>query len=560
MMSDEQQECRRRFRVPLLPRSSEVWTSSLVCSLLVAGFFLASVPFRLMAADAVRPISGNLVICGGGDLPDSVQNAFFALAGGKQAKFVVIPTASESADEPASAMELEPWQSLGAQHISRLHTRDRAQADQESFCAPLREATAVWIGGGDQVRLAEAYLGTAVERELNALLERGGTIGGTSAGAAIMSRVMIAGGNPRPELATGFDLLPGAIVDQHFLARNRATRLWRALDQNPGCFGVGIDEATALVVQGRTMTVVGNSFVTLCWNPSGARPPRTEVLSAGQQIDLVACQQAAIARTQMPFLAVEQVDPSLKNGSLLIIGGGRLPKETIPLFIERAGGPAAPLVVVPGALEENPPDDSEFVELLRAAGASDVSEFHLSDRAACFDPEQLKRLDNARGVWFSGGRQWRLVDAYLDTPVVERFHAVLARGGAIAGSSAGATIQGEYLVRGNPLGNLEMMYEGYERGFGFLRGAAIDQHFTQRNRFADMTALKREFPQLLGLGIDEETAVLVSGREMRVIGANQVAVYDRTEPPAAGEPEYQTLHAGDRYDLSTRQPVDKASE
>ncbi|MDZ4784113.1 MAG: cyanophycinase [Planctomycetia bacterium] len=501
------------------------------------------------AEDAPRAVAGNLVICGGGDLPSEVYGAFFRLAGGKQARIVVIPTASESADEPPSEVAMEPWQSLGAAQVERLHTRDRNVADQEAFIAPLRAATAVWIGGGDQSRLAEAYLGTTVERELAALLARGGTIGGTSAGAAIMSRVMIAGGNPRPEMAAGFDLLPGAIVDQHFLARNRATRLWQALAWNPNCFGVGIDEGTALVVQGRMMTVIGDSFVTFCWNPSSTRPARTETLRAGQQLDLVACQRAALARVAPAFPSAQSVDPSLPGGSLLIIGGGPLPQETIPLFIERAGGPDAPLVVVPGALEGNPPDDSDFVAMLREAGANNVRVFHLAERAQCFDAAQLKLLDDARGVWFSGGRQWRLVDLYLDTPVVDRFHAVLARGGVIAGSSAGATIQGDYLVRGNPLGNLEMMYEGYERGFGFLRGAAIDQHFTERNRFADMTALKQAFPQLLGLGIDEGTALVVEGNGFEVIGAGGVAIYDQSST------ENRTLRAGDRYEFLKQSPT-----
>lgn len=516
---------------------------------------VALVASSAAAIEPGRSIGGNLVIVGGGGLPEPVKNAFFTLSGGSAAKIVVILTASEWADEPVTEEMYSPWKELGAAQVTLLHTRDRAKADDEAFCAPLREATAVWIGGGDQALLADAYLGTRVERELSALLARGGTIGGTSAGAAIMSRVMIADGNPYPKMATGLDLLPGAIVDQHFLARNRSARLWRALRQNPNCFGVGIDEATALVVQGRMMTVAGNSFVTLCFNPSSTRAPRVETLRAGQQIALLACQRAAIARAGEAFPASEVIDPSLENGTLMIIGGGGLPPDTLTTFIERAGGPDAPLVVVPGALEGNPPDDSLFVEMLKMAGAKDVRVFHLADRAACFDPEKLKPLDDARGIWFSGGRQWRLVDLYLDTPVVERFHAVLDRGGVIAGSSAGATIQGDYLVRGNPLGNLEMMYEGYERGFGFLRGAAIDQHFTQRDRFADMTALKAEFPQLLGLGIDEATTVLVSGCELEVIGAGQVAVYDRTTPPASGEPEFRSLRAGDRYDLTARKPI-----
>ena len=103
--------------------------------------------------------------------------------------------------------------------------------------------------------------------------------------------------------------------------------------------------------------------------------------------------------------------------------------------------------------------------------------------------EMLRALKNATGVWFGGGRQWRFVDAYEHTKAYPLLHAVLKRGGVIGGSSAGASIQGDYMARGNPLGNLDIMAAGYERGFGFLPGVAIDQHFAQRNRFADMASL-----------------------------------------------------------------------
>jgi len=105
-----------------------------------------------------------------------------------------------------------------------LHTRSRDKANTTEFVAPLRHATAVWFEGGQQSRLAAAYVGTEVERELYAMSDRGGVIGGTSAGAAIMSRVMVEGGNPEPRMGTGLDLLPGTIVDQHFLVRGHPHR------------------------------------------------------------------------------------------------------------------------------------------------------------------------------------------------------------------------------------------------------------------------------------------------------------------------------------------------
>jgi cyanophycinase-like exopeptidase len=129
----------------------------------------------------------------------------------------------------------------------------------------------------------------------------------------------------------------------------------------------------------------------------------------------------------------------------------------------------------------------------------------------------------------------------------------------IGGSSAGASIQAEYMCRGSPLGNLDIMSEGYERGLGFLPGVAVDQHFTQRNRHKDMTALMKTYPQLLGIGIDESTAIIVTGSVAEVMGKNNVHFYDRNKPVEDGKPDYEKLEAGDRYDLKARKllPVEK---
>ena len=141
---------------------------------------------------------------------------------------------------------------------------------------------------------------------------------------------------------------------------------------------------------------------------------------------------------------------------------------------------------------------------------------------------------------------------------------MLRRGGVIGGTSAGATIQGEYLVRGNPLGNQDMMAEGYEQGFGFLPGVAIDQHFSQRDRFDDMTELRKTHPQLVGIGIDESTALIMSGTTMEVVGQNSVAVYDRGPDASESLPEFEVVKAGRKYDFKQRRlmelaPVESAS-
>jgi cyanophycinase len=144
----------------------------------------AGVGFPWLDPNGIR---GALVICGGGSLPDAVRDRFIELAGGKESRLVVIPTASETAeatiaDPTRQERLLAPWKLKGAAEVQLLHTRSKEKANEDAFVEPLKKATGVWFGGGDQSKIAEAYLGTAVEREIVALLTRGGVVGGTSAG------------------------------------------------------------------------------------------------------------------------------------------------------------------------------------------------------------------------------------------------------------------------------------------------------------------------------------------------------------------------------------------
>jgi cyanophycinase len=136
--------------------------------------------------------------------------------------------------------------------------------------------------------VTDAYLGTAVEKALRALLNRGGVIGGTSAGAAVMSRVMITGGQEKATVGTGFGFLPGAVVDQHALRLSRLNRLLGVLADHPDLAGVAIDEATALVVQGGKWRVMGGSYVVVCRAPAPGRPARLDVFHDGDAGELSA--------------------------------------------------------------------------------------------------------------------------------------------------------------------------------------------------------------------------------------------------------------------------------
>jgi cyanophycinase len=267
----------------------------LVASL--AGLLLGLLPTAVLAepkidTPSLRPTdkagTGTLVIVGGGLLPDTVRERFLELAGGKNGRLVVIPTASELDDHTRIYRSYNYWKAQGLASVCMLHTLDPKEANDPAFVKPLTEATAAWLGGGDQSRLAKAYRGTAVERELRGLLTRGGVVGGTSAGASVMSAVMITGGNPQARVDAGFGLLPYVVIDQHFENRKRQQRLLGVLAQNRNCLGLGIDEQTAVVLCGHTFTVIGKASVAVCSPPSEKEPGRVmKVLKPGEGGDLL---------------------------------------------------------------------------------------------------------------------------------------------------------------------------------------------------------------------------------------------------------------------------------
>ena len=245
-----------------------------------------------------------------------------------------------------------------------------------------------------------------------------------------------------------------------------------------------------------------------------------------------------------------------EKGTLVIVGGGRMGREIVDEFIEKAGGIDAAFVIVPTALQG---EDwgAEYVaeSFLARAGAKDVTVVHTRDVKVADTDDFTAPLRRAKGVWIDGGRQWRLADAYLNTKTYKELHAVLERGGVIGGSSAGATIQGDYLVRGAPEGNQLMMAPGHEIGFGFVRNCAIDQHVIARKRHNDLAPVIVAHPELLGLGIDEGTAVVVQGSRLRVIGASQVLVHHREQMQREDGTGYETLEPGTEYDLAARKPI-----
>ncbi|MDB5348675.1 MAG: cyanophycinase [Schlesneria sp.] len=544
-------------------RSSRWTAQALVGACLLAATWPAAAedvarPKALLAAQLATPVPGTLFICGGGVLTPAIIDKFFELGGGKKARVVLVTTASITAGSPEIEEKYSHWRGREHTSLDFFHAATRIQADDPVFCQKLESATAIWFVGGNQSLLTDAYLGTHAEKMFHAVLRRRGVVGGTSAGAAIMSATMIAGGKTEPVMSTGFGFLPGTIVDQHFRKRNREERLKQALQLHPGHVGIGIDESTALIVRGRSVEVMGESDVTVCLAPTPQRVASEIRLAHGSKDDLIKLSRAAVARSRHEFPVADKQIPEVKEGTLVIVGGGATPREAVDQFLSAAGGKDSPIIVVSNALADEPPEEQKVCGWLKDAGASNVRQVHARDKQELAQADLQTWLKEAKGVWFTGGRQWRLVDAYLDTPIQLLFQDVLHRGGVIGGTSAGATIQGEYLVRGNPLGNEDMMAEGYERGFCFLPGVAIDQHFSQRDRLDDMTELKKIHPQLVGIGIDEATAMIVRGTTLEVVGRNRVSIFDRGQDATDRTGEFEIVTAGQRYDFKNHRRMEQA--
>ncbi len=255
-------------------------------------------------------------------------------------------------------------------------------------------------------------------------------------------------------------------------------------------------------------------------------------------------------------LAGQQATLGPAKGSLIIVGGGGMPKVIFDRFFQAAGGRDAKLGVVPTAGSGAEYDEStSSVKMFKKAGATNVHLLHTRDPKVPDSDKFVDVLSDARAVWFGGGRQWRLADVYLGTKTEAAFHDVLKRGGVIGGSSAGATIQGSYLVRGAPEGNHIMMSPGHEKGFGFVRNCAIDQHLLVRKRENDMLPVIRKHPHLLGIGIDESTALFVCGNSAEVIGKSKVLFYDIALEGTVGEKFYTTLAPGECFDLKSRRKL-----
>jgi cyanophycinase len=256
-------------------------------------------------------------------------------------------------------------------------------------------------------------------------------------------------------------------------------------------------------------------------------------------------------------------DESRRRGCLIIIGGGEDKKGDRVILREVARHVRGGKLVIATVASHQP--EGYFEDYKNGFEGMDVGELvelYVEERAKAGDREKLSVLDDAAGVFFSGGDQLRITSQIGDTGIEAKVRAIFERGGVVAGTSAGASVMSEtMLVKGTSDLNMAP-------GMGLIRDVIIDQHFAERGRFGRLLGAVAHNPRVLGLGIDEDTAAVVEGDEFRVIGSGAVYVVDGTDVTYCNVAEARAesalsmhdvrvhvLSSGDGFDLKRRRPI-----
>ncbi|WP_234645192.1 cyanophycinase [Dyadobacter sp. CY356] len=264
-----------------------------------------------------------------------------------------------------------------------------------------------------------------------------------------------------------------------------------------------------------------------------------------------------------------------EKGSLIIIGGGGATPEIWNKFIELAGGKdKARIVVITAAAGDSGFYKTDAIELVKKeTGIKNVTLLHTNSLTEANSEKFVAPIKAATGIYFVGGRQWRIADSYLNTLTHKAFQEVLERGGVISGTSAGASIQGSFLWRGDTKG-AHILVGDHTQGLGFLKNSAIDQHLLRRNRQFDLIEFIRQSPEIIGIGLDEATAIVVQKDIFEVVGRSYVAVYDyntivtpkerKFSDGNGPETNYQGpfffLKQGQKYDMKERKVIQETAK
>jgi cyanophycinase len=535
-----------------------------------------------------------------------ILQTFFQRSGGIEARIAIIPSASR--DPVAIGKRYRNiFEEMGAKSIEVIDIREQEQGTDPTWLAYIETCTGVFLTGGDQLRLLGLLESTPILEKIRSRAQLGEiTLAGTSAGTPVLGQFMIAGGSsgepPNPslvDLSIGLRIVPEAIWDQHLHNRNRMTRLLSAVAAYPDKLGIGIDEDTCVVLEKSGLfQVIGKGSVTVI-DPSevsynnhsniGTTDPisihnlRVHILTSGDQYDLhrrfIVSKNGNTKVTRLAdhpsnYLSsykVRQPTKSLVEGAIMAIGGaedkvhGRLILQT---FFQRSGGIKARIAIIPTASRDPIVIGKRYRNIFEEMGVKSIEVIDIREQEQGADSTWLAYIETCTGVFFTGGDQVRLFELLESTPILERIRSRAQLGEiTLAGTSAGTPVLGQFMIEGGGSGESpNRSLVDLNMGLGIVSEAIWDQHFHNRNRMARLLSAVAVYPDKLGIGIDEDTCVVLEkGGLFQVIGKGSVTVIDPSEvsynnhsnigaadPVSIHNLRVHILTSGDQYNLYNR--------
>lgn len=262
--------------------------------------------------------------------------------------------------------------------------------------------------------------------------------------------------------------------------------------------------------------------------------------------------------------------PDSRTAGPLIVIGGHEDKEGERLILKEVAKHLEGRKLVLATVASRRPEGylDAYRQGFDGLGVGEIVELYVDSRAETHDPDKLALFDDAGGVFFSGGDQLRISSQIGDTPIEEAVRRIWENGGVLAGTSAGASVLSDtMLVRGSSVASYRIGDLDMAPGLGLVRDVIIDQHFAERGRIGRLLGAVAHSPRVLGIGIDEDTAIVIEGDDFHVVGSGAVYVVDgdgitqsniaeadRDRALSLYDVRLHVLSAGDAFNLATRRP------
>jgi cyanophycinase len=552
--------------------------------------------------------TGSVMLHGGGNgVRDYVRQVFLRLAGGSDARVVLLPSDYEQR-EPGETLDAYEKRLSGPRGYGRWRDlcRDNHASFQflfwncpedpgnAKFFSALEGATGIWMPADDQEWVIKRFAGdplkpTRFMLALRNLLARGGVVGASGGGMASLAETVIAGdadnknaGWFQARLTFGLGLFQGTLLDQNFdFWSGRVERLTDALRNGPQLdrvartpgvqhrtMGIGVDRQTVAILCGNTIRTIGERHVHVFVQSNGGRTIAWHHLSAGDKplalttapARNLAIEQAADADAGNPFGAP-------KGKGAVVLHGGKNTAEMYDLFPRLTGKTRPTLVHCPSAssryrrMSNEELMSSDLAELWKTDAIENLRFVNADRPSRAEDPDFCRILDDADALWFMGGDQENLSSLYVNpvqpTLFQRKVCGIVERGGVIGGSSAGCAAMSDVMIGGNVPGDGRGPARAeLSRGLGVLSNVVAEQHFDARQgrieRFAELLRNKQELAnaspgcdpeRMIGLAVEESTALVVRGNRLSVAGKNKAHVFLKST--AYDTLTWHTLASGD---------------